>query len=244
MNAAASYASYERAGSHDLVGQHAGLVRKIALHLAARLPDSVELDDLIQSGMIGLLEAAASFDASQGASFETFAGIRIRGAMIDELRRGDWAPLSVHRKMRDVTRAVQEIEQTTGREASEQQVADHLGITLEEYRHITLDASQCQLLSLTPVDSEDDAHMREVASNEAQPTEVLQQAQFQRDLADAITKLPEREQLVMSLYYDEAMNLREIGAVLGVSESRVCQIHGQAMVRLRARLGDWLDRGK
>ncbi len=242
MNAAASYAHYERAGSQDLVAQHAGLVRRIALHLAGRLPDSVDLDDLIQSGMLGLLEAASSFDATQGASFETFAGIRIRGAMIDELRRGDWAPRSVHRKMREVTRTIQAIEQETGREASEQQVAERMGITLDEYRHITMDASQCQLLSLTPADPDEEGHSREVASQDAQPTDVLQQAQFQRDLADAIKQLPEREQLVMSLYYDEAMNLREIGAVLGVSESRVCQIHGQSMVRLRARLGDWLDR--
>ncbi|MBB87345.1 MAG: RNA polymerase sigma factor FliA [Xanthomonadales bacterium] len=244
MNAAASYAYYEQTGSQDLVTRHAGLVRRIALHLVARLPDSVELDDLIQAGMLGLLEAASSFDATQGASFETFAGIRIRGSMIDELRRGDWAPRSVHRKMREVTRTIQAIEQETGSEAGEQQVAERMGITLDEYRHITLDASQCQLLSLTPADPDEDGHSREVASGDAQPTDVLQKAQFQRDLADAIKQLPEREQLVMSLYYDEAMNLREIGAVLGVSESRVCQIHGQAMVRLRARLGDWIDRGK
>lgn len=240
MNTAAVYAQYERSGAADLVAQNATLVRKIALHLAGRLPPSVELDDLIQAGMLGLLEAASAFDDTQGASFETFAGIRIRGAMIDELRRGDWAPRSVHRKMRAITRAIREIEQATGQEADEATVAAHVGMTLDEYHHVVADAAQCQLLSLTPANDDDDGQ-QEIAGNGDTPDIFLQQAQFQRALADAIKTLPEREQLVMSLYYDQAMNLREIGAVLGVSESRVCQIHGQTMVRLRARLEDWID---
>lgn len=240
MNTAAAYAQYERSGAQDLVAENATLVRKIALHLAGRLPASVEVDDLIQAGMLGLLEAASAFDASQGASFETFAGIRIRGAMIDELRRGNWAPRSVHRKMREITRTIREIEQTTGMEASEAAVAERLGMTLDEYHRVVSDAAQCQLLSLTPANDADDSQ-QDIASDSDAPDAWLQQAQFQRALADAIKTLPEREQLVMSLYYDQALNLREIGAVLGVSESRVCQIHGQTMVRLRARLEDWID---
>lgn len=224
----------------ELVQRHADLVKRIAHHLAARLPSSVEVDDLIQAGIIGLLEAARHFSGDRGASFETYAGIRIRGAMLDELRQTDWAPRSVHRRLREVSEAIRTIEQSQGREAREAEVADYLGISLEDYRDIVQDASRCQVLSLD-AGGEDHDETMDAADGTAGPGEHLQHGEFQQVLVQAIDGLPERERLVLSMYYDDELNLREIGAVLGVSESRVCQIHGQALTRLRARMQDWRD---
>jgi RNA polymerase sigma factor for flagellar operon FliA len=221
-----------------------GLVKRIAYHLKGRLPSSVQVDDLIQSGMIGLLEAMQKYDAGQGASFETYAGIRIRGAMLDEIRKGDWTPRSVHRKSREVSEAIRVIEARTGREARDEEVAAELGIDLETYHQTLQDALTTQVLSIDTPDHEDLSEEQlslQDAADDAEPMQDLMQSQFQHQLAGAIAGLPEREQLVMSLYYDEELNLKEIGEVLGVSESRVCQIHAQALVRVRARLKDWID---
>ncbi|HSW12219.1 MAG TPA: RNA polymerase sigma factor FliA [Solimonas sp.] len=223
----------------DLVQKHAGLVRRIALHLAARLPSHVELDDLIQAGVIGLIEAARHYSGERGASFETYAGIRIRGSMLDELRHTDWAPRSVHRRQREVSTAIRLIEQETGREARDPEIADRLGIDLSDFHAIVQDAARCQVISLDAHRDEDDGEPMDCADNTAGPSELLQRSEFQRALAEAIAAMPERERLVMSMYYDDELNLKEIGAVLEVSESRVCQIHGQALLRLRARLSDW-----
>ncbi|MCD9034001.1 RNA polymerase sigma factor FliA [Luteimonas sp. Y-2-2-4F] len=234
--AARQYQAVQRATAPDPLVRHAELVRRIAHHLAARLPASVEVDDLIQAGMIGLLEASRSYDADQGASFETYASIRIRGAMIDEIRRGDWVPRSVHRRAREAAAAIREIEQATGRSASAQQVAERMGMPLAEYLRLVEDAARGQVLSL---DSHVEDHGEvEPAAHGGGPTpqEALLRGEFGRELAAAIGQLPEREQLVLSLYYEQELNLKEIGAVLGVSESRVCQIHGQAVLRLRGRL--------
>jgi RNA polymerase sigma factor FliA len=221
----------------ELVRRHGDLVRRIAHHLAARLPASVDVTDLIQAGLIGLLEAARNFSGTHGASFETYAGIRIRGAMLDELRRGDWAPRSVHRRLREIGAAMREIEQEQGRDARDSEVAERLGIGLDEYYRSMQDATQCQMLSMSAQD-DDDSDL-ECAGNDAGPQDLLERSEFQEDLAANIQSLPEREKLVLSLYYDEELNLREIGEVLGVSESRVCQIHGQALTRLRSRLDSW-----
>jgi RNA polymerase sigma factor FliA len=222
----------------DLVRQHADLVRRIAHHLAARLPSSVDVDDLIQAGVIGLLEAARHYSGDRGASFETYAGIRIRGAMLDELRQTDWAPRSVHRRVREAAEAVRAIEQASGRDARETEVAEHLGISVREVHEIMHDAARCQVMSLN-VGGEDGNETFDCPDPAGGPLEELQQREFREALAEAIGELPERERLVMSMYYDDEMNLREIGEVLDVSESRVCQIHGQALVRLRARLKTW-----
>jgi RNA polymerase sigma factor for flagellar operon FliA len=226
------------------IEDYMGLVKRIAYHLKGRLPSSVQVDDLIQSGMIGLLEAMQKYDAGQGASFETYAGIRIRGAMLDEIRKGDWTPRSVHRKSREVSEAIRVIEARTGREARDEEVAAELGIDLETYHQTLQDAVTTQVLSIDTPDHEDlseDQLSLQDAADDAEPMQDLMQSQFQQQLAGAIAGLPEREQLVMSLYYDEELNLKEIGEVLGVSESRVCQIHAQALVRVRARLKDWID---
>lgn len=224
----------------DLVNQHAPLVKRIAHHLLMRMPSSVQLDDLIQSGMIGLLEAARKYDISKGASFETYAGIRIRGAMLDEIRRGDWAPRSVHRKSRQVAEAVKTVESRTGTDAKDHEVAEELGMDLETYYTILQDASGSRLFSFDDLTEGGDDSVLESASGEISgPSDELQDDIFRNHLADAIDTLPEREKLVLALYYDEELNLKEIGEILGVSESRVSQIHSQAALRLRARLQDW-----
>ena len=217
-----------------LVMRHAELVKRIAYHLAGRLPASVEVDDLIQGGMLGLLEAAANYSEGRGASFETYAGIRIRGAMLDGLRKLDWAPRSVHRKARAVAAVVQEIERSTGRDARDTEIAERMGVPLEEYHSIVQDAASCRLAAL-------DDTTAATAEGAADPFRETAEEGFRGALAQAIEGLPEREKLVMSLYYSEGLNLKEIGAVLKVTESRACQLHGQALVRLKARLADWRD---
>lgn len=189
--------------------------------------------------MIGLIEAARNFQPDQGATFETYASIRIRGAMIDAIRAGDWVPRSVHRRYREVVAATRAIEQRTGRAATAQEIAAALGMSVDEYHQILQDAARGQLLSLDEFADEHDGEPRLEEADTATPARRFEQSAFREALSEAIDKLPEREKLVLSLYYEQELNLREIGAILEVSESRVCQIHGQAMLRLRARLTDW-----
>lgn len=246
MSNVAAYLSTARAGGEapsldDVVRTHAPLVKRIAYHLMSRLPPSVQVDDLIQAGMIGLIEASQNYDASQGASFETYAGIRIRGAMLDEIRRGDWAPRSLHRKVREIGRAMQQIEAATGRDARDAEVAEKVGMTLEEYYQTLADANGYRLFSFEDLASGEEGITEGLTSRLRGPEECLEDDRFRAALARAIEGLPERERLVMALYYNEELNLRETGEVLGVSESRVCQIHAQALIRLRARMAEWLD---
>jgi RNA polymerase sigma factor for flagellar operon FliA len=241
VNGLATYSSIQQQGRYDdLVTRYAALVKRIAYHLMNRLPPSVQADDLIQSGMIGLLEASKNYDPTQGASFETYAGIRIRGAMLDEIRRSDWTPRSVHRKARQVAEAMREIENREGRDARDAEVAQVMGLSLEDYHQILMDAAGCRIFSLDELTAVGELSADNGRIAISGPYDGLQQDSFQKALAEAIAGLPERERLVIALYYDEELNLREIGQVLGVSESRVCQIHSQATMRLRARLADWL----
>jgi len=226
----------------ELVTRYAPLVKRIAYHLIGRLPASVLVDDLIQAGMIGLLDAARHYDESQGASFETYASIRIRGAMLDELRRNDWAPKSVHRRARDVAEAVRRVEADTGRDASDKEVAREMGISLDEYHQILLDASTSRVANFDDLGMDETAVADGAPESEPAPLRAVQDARFASSLAAAIETLPERERLVLSLYYDKELNLKEIGAVLNVTESRVSQLLSQAYLRLRARLGDWLQK--
>ena len=227
----------------ELVLKHADLVKRIAYHLVSRMPPNVEVDDLIQSGMIGLLDAAKHYSANKGANFETYAGIRIRGAMLDEVRKSDWTPRSVHRNMRAMSDVIRKLENEKGHDANPSDIAQALGVTIEEYHKLVQDAATCRLFSFDKMSSNDDEsspadHARDERPG---PFDHIEDAGFRSALAAAIGGLPEREKLVLSLYYDEDMNLREIGEVLEVSESRVCQIHGQALVRLRSRLSEWLS---
>jgi len=249
MTAAKQYGevSGEKAGGasapdpDELVLRHADLVKRIAFHLVSRMPPSVEVDDLIQAGMLGLLDAARHYTASKGASFETYAGIRIRGAILDEVRRADWTPRSVHRGVREMGEAIRRIENETGAEARPAEVAAALGISMDEYHRLARDATACRLFSFEQMNAADEDNPVDLAADGGPgPDESVEEEAFRQVLAEVIDGLPERERLVLSLYYDEELNLREIGEVLSVTESRVCQIHGQALVRVRARMKDWL----
>lgn len=233
MNGIAMYTNLQAKSAGELVATHAPLVKRIAYHLLARLPDTVLVEDLIQSGMLGLLEASSNFSDTHGASFATYAGIRIRGAMLDDVRRTDWTPRSVHRKARDIAKVMREIEQLTGRDARDTEIAEMLEVTLDEYHKILQDSSCCRLFSTDEMEDDDG----QISSENI--VENLSDIDFKSTLVDAISSLPERERMVVSLYYDEELNLKEIGKVIGVSESRVCQINNQAMLRLKSRLLDF-----
>lgn len=232
-----AYSSVPQVDTDQLVVEYSFLVSRIARHISSRLPNNVLLDDLSQAGMIGLLEAARNYDASKGASFETYAGIRIRGAILDDIRRGDWAPRSVHRAQRKVTQAIREVEASLGRSATDAEIAASMGMGAEEYYAVLRDAAACNLASFDQFseDGEPSASLDEAT----QPLRYAGKEEFREHLIDAIDQLPERERLVLSLYYNDELNLKEVGAVLDVSESRVSQIHSQAVVRLRAYLKEF-----
>ena len=239
---AKQYSQVEQASIDSLLEQHAELVKRIAFHLSARLPASVLVDDLIQAGLIGLMDAAAHYDPSQGASFETYATIRIRGSMLDELRRNDWAPKSLHRKVRDMTAATSKIESATGRDAKPGEIAEALGISLDEYYQLVQETNTCRVLNFVEVEYEDQHFSDTVADTSIQgPLQDIQRDEFRQYLGEAIQLLPEREQLIVSLYYDDELNLKEIGCVLGVSESRVSQLLSQAHMRIRKTLAELLE---
>jgi RNA polymerase sigma factor for flagellar operon FliA len=214
----------------------------MAHHLAARLPSSVQVDDIIQAGLIGLMDAATRFEQSQGFQFETFASQRIKGAMLDELRRNDWLPRSMRKTLRQVEGAVAKLEQKLGRAPTERELAADLGVPLAEYQTMLQDAKGYQLVSVDDFaadDGSDDYLDRHVKDEREDPLARLSDARFRGDLVKAIGALPEREKLLMSLYYEQDMNFKEIAAVFEVTESRVCQLHSQAVARLRSKLKDW-----
>jgi RNA polymerase sigma factor for flagellar operon FliA len=241
MGGAAMYTeSASTLAQNELIEQHAALVKRIAYHLIARLPPTVDVEDLIQAGMIGLLDAAGQFNAAQGASFETYAGIRIRGSMLDEIRRNDWAPRSVHRKAREIAETIQQIEQEKGRNANDHEIAAAMNLDINEYYQQLSDSAGHQVFSLDEFSDNDETHAQPLSTPYLSPEGDLQDNDFQTALASAINTLPERERLMMSLYYNDELNLKEIGEVLGVSESRVSQIHSQTIIRLRSKLRDWM----
>ena len=235
------YEQVQKQSSNELLDleSYLPLVKRIAYHLKGRLPDSVFVDDLIQSGIIGLIEAMQKFNANQGASFETYAGIRIRGAMLDEIRKGDWTPRSVHRKSREVSAAIFRVEAKYGREARDEEIAIEMGIDIEQYHHVLQDTNSAHLLSIDEPDHDELSEERLVSKGQT-PLSELAESGFQEALVAEIANLPEKEKLVMALYYDEELNLKEIGEVLEVSESRVSQIHSQAIKRIRSRMVNWI----
>lgn len=239
MSGAATYKAVLKESDEDFIKEYAPLVKRIAHHLLARLPAIIQADDLIQAGMIGLIEAARNFDEKKGATFVTYAGIRIRGAMLDEIRKGDWAPRSVHKNSRRVAQAMREVENKTGRDARDIDVAHTLGVTLEEYHQIIQDSNSSKIFAFEDLGVNEEAIDCPTNNPITGPLEGLQRDDFKHKLSKEIEKLPEREKLVLALYYDEELNLREVGEVLGVSESRISQIHSQAMLRLKSRLVNW-----
>lgn len=218
---------------------HSSLVKRIAHHLKARLPAHVNVEDLYQAGMVGLLEAAQHYNSMQGACFETYAGIRIRGAMLDELRKTDWTPKSVYRKSRALSEAIRKVEERYGRDARDSEIMQQMGVSSEEYHRILLDGRNSNLFSLEAMGSGDFMILNQSCHTDDDPLKNVQSDDIKNSLTDAIRGLPERERIVVSLYYDMEMNLREIGEVIGVSESRTSQLMSQALARLRARLHEW-----
>jgi len=233
------YSDIESTAMNKTVERYAPLVKRIAHHMLARMPTSVQVEDLIQAGLIGLLEAARNYDASKGASFETYAGIRIRGSMIDDVRRGDWAPRSVHRNARRVSEAMQTVEHRTGRDASDTEIAQVLGVSINDYYSMLQDSASSRLFSYDELINSEDGPDEQIASSIPDPLDGIQHDALRSSLAGEIAQLPEREALVLALYYAEELNLKEIGLILGVSESRVSQIHSQAALRLRGKMAHW-----
>lgn len=223
---------------HQSINQFAPLVRRIAHYMMAKLPASVQLDDIIQAGMIGLLDAVNRYQGSLGAQFESYAAQRIRGAILDELRQADWLPRSVRKNMRRIEAAVNALEQRLGRAPTEPELAQELGMPLAEYQEMLQDARGCQLIYFDDLKGPDSDHFLESyrTDNNSNPLDMLVDENLRELLVKAIEELPPREKMVMGMHYEQELNLREIGEVLGVSESRVCQLHSQAVARLRARM--------
>ena len=232
---------YTAAGQPDreqLVQRFVPLVKRIAYHLMARLPASVQFDDLVQNGMIGLLDSMDRFEEGFGAQFETYATQRIRGAMLDGLRENDWLPRQLRRELRRIEATISQLEHAHGRAPSERELAEALGMSLADYQKTLGDARGHQLLYFEDFvgDGDEDFLERHFTDGDSDPLSILTEKDLQQSLAGAIDRLPEREKLMMALYYEQDLNLREIGEVMGVTESRVCQLHSQAIARLRSQI--------
>ena len=223
---------------NNLLTEHMPLVKRLAHHMKAKLPPSVEVDDLIQAGMIGLLDAISRYEETHGAQFETYAVLRIRGAMLDELRSSDWLPRSMRQNMRKIEAAMSALQQKLGHAPSESEVARSLKLSLSEYQDMLSDGGGHQLVYYEDFhgDEGSDSFLDRYAVDDADPLRSLMDGDFRQAVIDAIDALPPREKILMGLYYEEELNLKEIGAVMGVSESRVSQLHTQAVARLRATL--------
>lgn len=232
---------YTAAGKIDkqqYLTQFSPLVRRIAHYMMAKLPASVQLDDIVQAGMIGLLDAINRYQGSLGAQFETYASQRIRGAILDELRQADWLPRSVRKNMRRIDAVISTLEQRLGRAPTEPELAQEMDISLGEYQTMLQDARGSQLIYFDDLKGSDSDNYLDnhSANDDSNPLEMLIDETQRKLLIKAIADLPPREKMVMGMHYEQELNLREIGAVLGVSESRVCQLHTQAVARLRTKM--------
>lgn len=225
---------------NSLLKQHSLMVKRIAHHMHAKLPASVEVDDLIQVGMMGLADAISKYDSTHGAQFETYANQRIRGAILDELRSTDWMSRTSRREQKSIEKAIQITEQKLGRDPGEQEIANELGITLSAYQEMLSKSRGTQLLYLEEltgqVDGDDNFLDRFISDADSDPLNMLENQKMRQALVDAIGLLPEREQRIMGMYYEQEMNLKEMAEVLGITDSRVSQLHSQAIARLRQKL--------
>lgn len=233
------YKADGKADMNQMLTVHAPLVKKLAHQMKAKLPPSVEVDDLIQAGMIGLLDAVNRYEDNHGAQFETYAVQRIRGAMLDELRSSDWMPRSMRQNMRKVEDALNTLQQRLGRSPTESEVAKQLKLSLAQYQDLLADGGGHQLVYYEDFhESDSSEHFldRYCSDSSDDPLQALMNTGFRAAVIDAINALPEREKILMGLYYEQELNLKEIGAIMNVSESRVCQLHSQAISRMRANL--------
>ena len=236
------YTAKGRLDVNAMLKQYSPLVRRLAHQMIAKLPANVEIDDLIQVGMIGLTDALSRFDAAQGVQFETFATQRIRGAMLDELRGNDYLSRSIRKHQRSIEAAVHKLEQRLGRAPQESEIAAEMGMSLADYQDLLGKVRGTQLVYLEDMsgdEGDNDFLDRHVGDETVNPLAQLQDHRMRAALVEAIKTLPEREQYVMSMYYEHDMNLKEIAAVLKVTESRVCQLHSQCIARLRVKLREW-----
>ena len=230
----------------ELIAQHAPLVRRLALQLSARLPANVELDDLMQAGMMGLLDAVRRYEVQDDAKFETYATTRVRGAMLDELRSQDWLSRGARSKAREIETAVRSVEQRELRVATEQEIAHELGISLDEYYTMLDDAGGIQLVHYEDLASAEGREALErvsaagdeegVAQHQDNPLNLLLSRNLHAAVVAAIDALPEREKLLLSLQFEHDLNQKEIAAVMRVTEGRISQLRSQAVARIRAKL--------
>ncbi len=214
------------------------LVKYIAMRILNRLPSHVELDDLINYGIIGLMDAVDKFDKSRGVKFKTYAELRIRGAILDGLRELDWVPRSYRRRQRELERAYRKLESELGRSATDEEVATELQIGLKAFHSLLDNLRGIQIGSMDAVTKDGEENLVEYIPDrkENSPSFIMEKLELQRLLASGIDKLPEKERLVLSLYYYEGLTMKEVGAVLGITESRVSQLHSKAVLRLRGRM--------
>ena len=223
-----------------MIRQYQPLVRRLAHHMMVKLPANVQVDDLIQVGLIGLSEALTRYEATQGVQFETFATQRIRGAMLDELRNNDWMSRGSRKSQKEIEQALRRLEHRLGRSPQESEIAAELGLSLIDYQTLLGKVQGTQLVYLEDMagsaDDENNFLDRHVGDAEADPMHMLRDQRLRQALVAAIKNLPEREQFIMSMYYEQDMNLKEIAAVLDVTESRVCQLHSQSIARLRSKM--------
>jgi RNA polymerase sigma factor for flagellar operon FliA len=233
------YTASGKCEKSELLTQHMPMVKRLAHHMMGRLPPSVEEDDLVQAGMIGLLDAISRYDEAQSAQFEAYAIQRIRGSMIDELRQSDWMPRSARQSMRKIEKAIGILQHQLGRQPKGSEIAASLKIPLAEYQAMLGDARGHQLLYFEDFGESDEGDSfldKQSDMESSMPLPQLLDANLRACIIAGIEGLPEREKLLMSLYYEEELNLREISEVFGVSEARVCQLHGQAIARIRSKL--------
>jgi RNA polymerase sigma factor for flagellar operon FliA len=233
----------------QIVLEHTALIRYIVNRIAVRLPSHIDLDDLHNTGVIGLMDAIDKYDPDKNCKFKTYAEFRIKGAILDQLRSLDWVPRSVRQKSRRLERAYGEVEQRLGRTATEDEVADSLGIQIDKFHELLNQVRGISLVNLEEIrgtnsDGDRTGTFSDIVEdvNSENPFASLKLAESKQVIADTIGTLPEKERLVISLYYYEDLNMKEIGAILGITESRVCQIHTKSVLRLRAKLKGMLDR--
>jgi RNA polymerase sigma factor for flagellar operon FliA len=230
----------------QLIMDYAPLIRFVAQRIASRLPSSIDIDDLISAGVIGLMDAIDKYDPSRDNKFKTYAEFRIRGAILDELRAQDWVPRSVRDKAKRIERTYAELEQRYGRAVNDQEISTALGMELEEYHSMVAKVKAVTLLSMDELTGPNQTDRKSLLEclenpNSKNPFTHLKSKGLRNLLMKSIEELPEKQKLVLSLYYYEDLNLKEIGGILDVTESRVSQLHTQAVERLRARLKNTLQ---